>query len=49
MQVLSQTEVAEATRSQVSGTLKGLQASNSQLLASLSSGDRSALSDLTNH
>ena len=49
VQVLGQSEVAESTRGQVAGVLKGLQASNSQLLASLSSGDRSALSDLTNH
>ena len=49
MQVLGQSEVEEGTRSQVAAALKGLQASSSPLMSNLSAGERSALSDLTNH
>lgn len=49
MEVLGQEQVSSDLRAQVANTLKGLQASNSQLLQSLSARDRSALSDLTNH
>ena len=49
VQALGQPQVDEGTRGQVAGVLKGLQASSSQLVSGLSAGERSALSDLTNH
>ena len=49
VEVLGQEQVSAELRGQVANTLKGLQASNSQILQSLSARDRSALSDLTNH
>ena len=48
MEVLGQEEVSLELRAQVANTLKALQASNSQLLTTLSARERSALSDLTN-